>query len=49
MPPEMKKSLEKLAEREFSTVSGLLKKAAEKLLQEHDINWRAEGENKAKE
>jgi len=40
MPPEMKKALEKLAEREFSSVSGILKKSAEKYLLEQDINWR---------
>jgi predicted DNA-binding protein len=42
MPPKMKKALEKLAEKEFTTVSGLLKKAAEKYLQEHGIDWRKE-------
>lgn len=42
MPPEMKKALEKLAENEFSSVSGILKKAAEKYLQEHGIDWRKE-------
>lgn len=46
MPPQMKKALEKLAEKEFSSVSGILKKAAEKYLQEHGIDWR---EEKAKE
>ena len=40
MPPEMKKALEKLAEKEFSSVSGILKKAAEKYLLENGINWR---------
>lgn len=40
MPPEMKKALEKLAKQEFSSVSGILKKAAEKYLQEHNIDWR---------
>jgi len=45
MPPEMKDALEKLAEKEFSSVSGLLKKAAEKLLQEHGIDWRKEEED----
>ena len=40
MPPEMKKALESLAEKEFSSVSGILKKAAEKYLLEHNINWR---------
>ena len=38
--PKMKKALEKLAEKEFSTVSSILKKAAEKYLQEHGIDWR---------
>jgi len=42
MPPEMKKSLEKLAEKEFSTVSGILKKAAQRYLEEHNIDWRKE-------
>jgi Arc/MetJ-type ribon-helix-helix transcriptional regulator len=42
MPPEMKAALEKQAEREFTSVSGLLKKAAEKYLQENAINWREE-------
>jgi hypothetical protein len=40
--PRMKKALEKLAEKEFTSVSGLLKKGAEKVLQEHAINWREE-------
>ncbi|MBW2072502.1 MAG: ribbon-helix-helix protein, CopG family [Deltaproteobacteria bacterium] len=42
MPPEMKKALEKLAKQEFSSVSGILKKAAEKYLLEHGIDWRKE-------
>ena len=42
VPPEMKKALEKLAEKEFSSVSGILKKAAEKYLQDHGIDWREE-------
>ena len=40
MPPEMKKALEKLAEKEFSSVSGILKKSAEKYLSENGIDWR---------
>ena len=40
MPPEMKKALESLAEKEFSSVSGILKKAAEKYLLEHGMDWR---------
>lgn len=48
MPPNMKKALEKLAEQEFSSVSGILKKAAEKYLLEHDIDWRKMSEKKDK-
>ncbi len=40
MPPDMKKAIEKLAKQEFSSVSGILKKAAENYLLEHDIDWR---------
>ena len=40
MPPEMKKALEKLAEKEFSSVSGILKKAAEMYLLDQGIDWR---------
>jgi predicted transcriptional regulator len=40
MPPEMKKALEKLAEKEFSSVSGILKKATDKYLLENGIDWR---------
>ncbi len=46
--PRMKKALEKLAEKEFTSVSGLLKKGAEKVLQEHDIDWRKEPEKKSR-
>ena len=40
MPPEMKKALEKLAGKEFSSISGILKKAAEKYLIDQGIDWR---------
>jgi hypothetical protein len=40
MPLAMKLALQELAEREFSSTSGLTKKAAEKLLLEYGINWR---------
>ena len=40
MPLDMKKSLEKLAEKEFSSVSGILKKSAEKYLLVNGIDWR---------
>ena len=40
MPPGMKKALEKIAEKEFSSVSGILKKSAEKYLLEQGVDWR---------
>ena len=40
MPPEMKKALEKLSEKEFSSVSGILKNPAEKYLLEQGVDWR---------
>lgn len=40
MEAKMQKALKRLSEKEFTSVSGLLKKAAEKLLQEHGIDWR---------
>jgi predicted transcriptional regulator len=46
MPPEMKKALEELAEKEFSSVSGVLKKAAEKHLREQGIDWREKKKSK---
>jgi predicted transcriptional regulator len=46
--PRMKNALEKLAKQEFSSVSGILKKAAEKYLLEHDIDWRKTPEKKTK-
>nr|BDD47285.1 hypothetical protein 4 [Desulfobacteraceae bacterium] len=45
MPPEMKAALEKQAQREFTSVSGLLKKAAEKYLSEQGMDWRNEPEH----
>ena len=48
MPPQMKKALENPAQSEFSSVSGILKKAAEKYLQDQGIDWRKEKEQKAK-
>ena len=46
MPPEMKKALEKLADKEFSSVSGILKKATEKYLKENGIDWRKKDKKK---
>jgi predicted transcriptional regulator len=47
--PRMKKALEKLAGQEFSSVSGILKKAAEKYLLEHDTDWRKEEAEESKQ
>ena len=44
MPSELKKALVRLAEREFSSVSGILKKSAELYLKENGIDWREENE-----
>jgi hypothetical protein len=44
MPTKMKKALVKLAEREFSSVSGILKKSAELYLRENGIDWRKKDE-----
>ena len=38
--PNMKNALEELAEKEFSPVSTLVKKAIDKYLQEQGIDWR---------
>ena len=44
MDPRMKKALEKLAKQEFTSVASLLKKGAEKVLEENGIDWRKEPE-----
>jgi len=44
--PRMKKALEKLAKQEFSSVSGILKKAAEKYMLENGIDWREDDTEK---
>lgn len=45
--PRMKQALEKAAKKEFSTLSGILKKAAQEYLEKtHDIDWREEKPDK---
>ena len=44
--PKMKKALEELAEKEFSSVSAIVKKAVDKHLQEQGIDWRTKKEPK---
>ena len=46
--PRMKTALEKLAKKEFSPVSAIVKKAIEKYLQENGIEWRKEKTPKKK-
>ena len=38
--PNMKKALEELAEKEFSPVSTIVKKAIDQYLQKKGIDWR---------
>lgn len=40
--PKMKKALECVAEKEFSSLSGILKKAADEYLSKKGIEWRKE-------
>lgn len=40
--PRMKLALKKLADKQFTSVSSVLKQAAERHLQENGIDWRNE-------
>ncbi len=40
--PKMKEALEKLAQKEFSPVSSIVKKAIDQYLKEQGIDWRKE-------
>jgi predicted transcriptional regulator len=42
LDPRMKAALGKLAEKEFSSVSAIIKKAIDRHLQENGIDWRKE-------
>jgi predicted transcriptional regulator len=42
--PRMKKAIERLADRQFISMSAVIKQAIEKHLQEHGIDWREESE-----
>lgn len=48
MPPKMKEALDKLAEKEFQSASGIIKKALEEYLMKNGIDWREESEKKSK-
>lgn len=40
--PRMKAAIEKLAEKQFISMSAAVKQAIEKYLKEHGIDWREE-------
>ena len=40
--PRMKKALERLAEKDFSNLSSIMKKAADEYLSKNGIDWRKE-------
>ena len=44
MDRRMQAALAKLAEIEFTSVSGIVKKAAQEFLLKHDIDWKEETE-----
>jgi Arc/MetJ-type ribon-helix-helix transcriptional regulator len=45
LPPEMKSAIQKLADKQFTSMSAVIKQAVEKHLQDHGIDWRKENEN----
>ena len=46
--PKMKSAIQKAAEKQFISMSALIKQAIEKHLQEQGIDWRKEPEKKGK-
>ena len=47
--PRMKQALEKVAKKEFSTVSGIIKKAAQEYMEKnHGIDWEEDPEETKK-
>ena len=40
--PKMKQAIEKVAKKEFSTVSGIIKKAAQEYMEKQGIDWEKE-------
>jgi len=41
-PPKMVKAIKKQADREFTSMSGIIKKAVEEYLLKNGIDWRKE-------
>ena len=48
LDPRMKAAIQKVAEKQFISMSAAIKQAIEKYLQEHGVDWREETEKKAK-
>lgn len=44
--PRMKAALKKLADKQFTSVSSVVKQAIEKHLHDNSIDWREEGTDK---
>jgi predicted transcriptional regulator len=40
--PRMKQALEKVAKKEFSTVSGIIKKSVQEYMEKQGIDWEKE-------
>ena len=40
MDPKMREAIKKVAEKQFSSVTSIIKQAIEKYLQEQGIDWR---------
>ncbi len=48
LDPKMKKAIEDISEKKFMSMSGYIKAACEKALQEDGIDWRKEPAEKKK-
>jgi len=48
LDPRMHEALKRLADREFTTISSLVKKGIDQLLRQHSIEWRQETNTKPK-
>lgn len=48
MDARMQQAIKKLADKQFSSMSSVIKQAIEKFLQDQGIDWRKEPEKKGK-
>lgn len=46
--PRMRTAIQELADKQFTSMSGIIKQAIEKYLEQQDIDWRKEREKKPK-